>query len=140
LVTQSRIASLSASFSVFEPDVTGTTVGAEQLHAVDVDLLPLDVDRAHVDDAIQTEARAHRRRGHAVLAGAGLGDDAALAHAARHQRLADRVVDLVRAGVVEVLALEQDLRAADTLGQALARGRSAKAGRRSGEDRARTRR
>jgi hypothetical protein len=41
-----------------------------------------------------------------VLAGAGLGDDARLAHALGEQRLAERVVDLVRAGVVEVLALE----------------------------------
>ena len=38
---------------------------------------------------------------------------------AREQRLADGVVDLVRAGVVEVLALEQDARAADFAAQAL---------------------
>ena len=37
----------------------------------------------------------------------------------REQRLADGVVDLVRAGVVEVFALEKDLRAADFLRQAL---------------------
>ena len=35
---------------------------AEQLHAVDVDLLPLDVGRAHVHDAFETQARGHRRR------------------------------------------------------------------------------
>jgi hypothetical protein len=50
-----------------------------------------------------------------VHAGAGLGDDALLAHVAREQRLADRVVDLVRAGVVQVLALEVDLRPAQQL-------------------------
>ena len=44
-----------------------------------------------------------------MLAGAGLGDDARLAHPLREQRLADRVVDLVRAGVVQVLALEPDV-------------------------------
>ena len=43
-----------------------------------------------------------------MLAGAGLGDDPPLAHALRQQRLAERVVELVRAGVVEVLALEVD--------------------------------
>jgi hypothetical protein len=48
-----------------------------------------------------------------VLAGAGLGDDAALAHALGQQRLADGVVDLVRAGVVEVLALEVQAPAGD---------------------------
>ena len=42
-------------------------------------------------------------------AGAGLGDDALLAHAPRQQNLAEHVVHLVRAGVVEVLAFEIDL-------------------------------
>ena len=44
-----------------------------------------------------------------MLAGSGLGDDALLAHAAGEQRLAERVVDLVRAGVEEVFTLEVDL-------------------------------
>ena len=108
-MTQSRSASFIASLSVFEPDCTGTHLGAQQLHAEDVGLLPLDVDRAHIDDAFEAEARAQRRGGDAVLAGAGLGDDALLAHAPRQQDLAEHVVDLVRAGVVELLALEIDL-------------------------------
>ena len=41
-----------------------------------------------------------------MLAGTGLGDEALLAQPARKQSLAKRVVDLVRAGVGEVLALE----------------------------------
>src|SRR5204862_1448561 len=53
-----------------------------------------------------------RGRGrHAVLARAGLRDDALRAERLREQRLADPVVDLVRARVREVLALEPDLRA-----------------------------
>jgi hypothetical protein len=44
-------------------------------------------------------------RAHAV---ARLGDDPPLAHPLGQQRLPERVVDLVRAGVVEVLALEID--------------------------------
>jgi hypothetical protein len=99
--------------SVFEPECTGTTVGAEQLHAEHVDRLALDVDRAHVDHAFQAQARGHGGDCDAVLARAGLGDDPRLAHAPREHRLADGVVDLVRAGVVQVLALEQDARAAD---------------------------
>jgi hypothetical protein len=87
--------------------------GAEQVHAVDVRRLPLHVLRAHVDDALEAVAGADRRRRDAVLAGAGLGDDRGLAHAPGEHRLADGVVDLVRAGVVEVLALEVDLRPAD---------------------------
>jgi hypothetical protein len=93
--------------------------GAQQAHAVDVGLLPLDVGGAHVDHALQAQARGHGGTGHAVLAGAGLGDDPGLAHAAGQQRLADGVVDLVRAGVVEVLALEQDLRPAHLAAQPL---------------------
>ena len=85
---------------------------AEQLHAKDVRLLPLDVGRAHIDDAGQTEARRDRGGGDAVLAGAGLGDDARLAHAAGEQDLAEAIVDLVRAGVVQLVALEVDLCAA----------------------------
>jgi hypothetical protein len=92
---------------------------AQQLHAVDVLRLALDVLGAHVDHAFEAEARADGGGGHAVLAGAGLGDHARLAHAAGQQRLADHVVDLVRAGVVQVFALEVDLRAADHLGPAL---------------------
>ena len=85
--------------------------GAQQLHAVDVGALALDVFAAHVDHAFQAVARTDGGGGHAVLAGAGLGDDARLAHAPRQHGLADDVVDLVRAGVVEVFALQVDLRA-----------------------------
>ena len=87
-------------------------LGAEHLHAKHVRLLPLDVDRTHIDDAFEAEARAQRRGGDAVHAGAGLGDDALLAHAPRQQDLAEHVVDLVRAGVIELLALEIDFGAA----------------------------
>ncbi len=88
---------------------------AQQLHAIDVRRLALDVLRAHVDHALHAVARGDSGGRHPVHAGAGFGDDARLAHAAREQRLADHVVDLVRAGVVEVFALEIDLRAAEAL-------------------------
>ena len=94
-------------------------LGTQQLHAVDVDLLPLDVGGTHVDHALEAQAGRHRGRGHAVLAGAGLGDHAGLAHVPGQQCLAHGVVDLVRAGVVEVLALEHDARTADLARQAL---------------------
>ena len=87
-------------------------LGAKHFHAEDVGLLPRDVDRAHIDDAVEPEARAQRRGRHAMLAGAGLGDDAFLAHAPRQQDLAEHIVDFVRAGVIELLTLEIDLRAA----------------------------
>ena len=67
----------------------------------------------------ETEARAGGGGGDAVLAGAGLGDDAGPAHAPGEQDLAHDIVDLVGAGVIELVALEVDLRAAEMPGQAL---------------------
>src|SRR5690606_19734956 len=72
--------------------------GAQQLHAVHVGGLAPDVFAAHVDHALHAIAGRHRGGGHAVLAGAGFGDDARLAHVAGQQGLANAVVDLVRAG------------------------------------------
>ena len=92
---------------------------AQHLHADHVGLLPRDIDRAHIDHAFQSKARAQRGGGDAVLARAGLGDDALLAHAPRHHDLAEHIVDLVRAGVVQLLALEIDFCAAEMFGQAL---------------------
>ena len=53
-----------------------------------------------------------------MLPGAGLGDDARLAHPGGEQHLSQRVVELVSAGVKKVLALQRDLRAARELRQA----------------------
>ena len=105
-MTQSRIASLTASLSVAVPLVTGPDLGAEGAHPEDVRLLAPDVLGAHEDDAGQVEQRAGRGGRDAVLAGSGLGDDPLLAEPAGQQRLAEGVVDLVRAGVGQVLALE----------------------------------
>ena len=116
--------------SVREPGVHAGDGRAEQPHALDVGHLAAHVLRAHVDDALQAEQRARRRGGHAVLARAGLGDDPRLAHALGQQALAERVVELVRARVHQVLALEPD-RPAGGLGEPLARGRAGSAGRRS---------
>src|SRR5262249_27404570 len=57
--------------------------------------------------------------GDAMLASTRLGDHALLAHSQREKGLADRVVDFVSAGVVEVFALEPDLRAAALLTESL---------------------
>jgi hypothetical protein len=54
-----------------------------------------------------------------MLAGPGLGDDPCLAHAAGQQDLAERIVDLVAAGVIELVALEVDFRPAEIVGQSL---------------------
>ena len=95
------------------PGLHGHDLGAEHFHAIHVERLPLAIHRAHVNHAFQSEHGGDGGGGHAVLAGAGFGDDAGLAHAFGEQDLADGVVDFVRAGVEQVLALEINLRAAE---------------------------
>jgi hypothetical protein len=75
--TQSRIASLIASLQRRLPASTPTTVAPSSRIAHDVQRLPAHVLGAHVDDALEAEQRAGGRRRHAVLAGAGFGDDRA---------------------------------------------------------------
>ena len=87
--------------------------GAEELHAEDVEALPAHVLRAHEDLATHAEQRGDGGGRDAVLARARLRDQPALLETARDQRLADRVVDLVRAGVEQVLALQVDPGAAE---------------------------
>ena len=90
------------------PSSTGHDLGAEQAHLVDVERLPADVLDTHEDGALHAHERRGRRGGDSVLTRAGLGDHALLAHALGEQALAERVVDLVRTGVVEILALQVD--------------------------------
>lgn len=52
-----------------------------------------------------------------MLTGTGLGDHTGLAQALGQQRLTEHVVDLVRAGVVQILALEEDARTTGVLGE-----------------------
>ena len=81
-------------------------------------ILALAIHRAHVDDAFQTEHSGDGGGGDAVLARASLGNNARFAHALRQKNLAHCIVDLVRAGVVEVFTLEINFRAAEFARQA----------------------
>src|SRR5206468_378634 len=92
---------------------------AEQAHAKDVERLALDVLGAHVHLALEPEQRRGGGGRHAVLAGARLRDHPPLAHPLGQQGLAEHVIDLVRAGMAEVLALEIDARAAALLAEPL---------------------
>ncbi len=100
---------------------------AQKLHPEYVGLLPLDIDLAHVHDAFESEPRAGRGGGDPVLAGACLGNDAGPAHASGEQDLAQHIVDLVGAGVIELVALEIDFGAAEVAGQALGEIKRARA-------------
>jgi hypothetical protein len=75
-------------------------------------LLPDVADRT----SVPSSQRGRGGGGDAVLPGAGLGHEPRLAHALGQQRLAEHIVDLVRTGVVEVFALEQQSNA-EVLGQ-----------------------
>ncbi len=86
-------------------------LGAEHAHPRDVQRLPVGVLFAHVDDTVEAEQRARRRGGDTVLPGPGLGDHPGLAHALGQQHLPEHIVDLVRSGVGQILALEQYLAA-----------------------------
>jgi len=95
-----------------------TNFGAQKLHAKNVQRLTPHVFGAHINNAFQTKERANSCSRHAVLARARLRDDAAFAHAARQKNLTERVVDLVRARVKQIFALEINARAAGKLSQA----------------------
>mmetsp|Transcript_4117 Transcript_4117/g.15030 ORF Transcript_4117/g.15030 Transcript_4117/m.15030 type:complete len:361 (+) Transcript_4117:43-1125(+) len=84
--------------------------GAEQTHTEHVELLAFHIRGAHVNDALEAETRTHRRRRHTVLTGTSFSDNTLLTHALRQQRLSNRVVNLVRARVVQVFALQVHVR------------------------------
>src|SRR6516225_415610 len=94
------------------PGFDRAQIGAQELHAEHVGFLPLDVDRAHIDDAIKAEACACGRGCDPMLTRTRLGDDPLLAHPPCQEDLAKHVVDLMRARVIELITLEIDLSAA----------------------------
>src|SRR5215212_8261543 len=96
----------------------GHDFGPEKLHPYDVEPLAIRVFLAHVDDTFLAVQGGDRCGGDAVLASAGLGDDALLAHAIGEQDLAQGVVDLVRPRVRQILALEPDVGPAPFAGKA----------------------
>ena len=78
---------------------------AEKTHPVDIQRLADGIFLSHEDDAFHAHERRGGGGGYAVLTGAGLGNQAGLAHFFGEQSLSEHVVDLVRAGVVQILAL-----------------------------------
>src|SRR5262245_55031167 len=97
----------------------GAHIGAQQFHAIHIERLTLYILGTHVNHTFESEERTHGGGRHTVLTGAGLGYDASLVHAAREQDLTERVVDLVRARVIQVLALQVHFHATNALTQAL---------------------
>jgi len=102
---------------------------SEQAHPGDVEGLAFHVDLAHVNHAFETEPRRHGGRRHAVLAGAGFGDDTRFAEPLREKDLAEGVVDLVGPGVEKILPLQVNLGSTQGFGRIAPRSRVASAGR-----------
>src|SRR5690606_2448983 len=75
---------------------------------------------AHVDDALDPESGADGSGRDAVLARAGLGNDARFSHPPSKKDLTDRVVDLVGPRVAKILALQIDPRSPELGGKPLA--------------------
>ncbi len=69
----------------------------------------MNVFISHEDLALHPHEGGDGGGGHPVLSGAGLGDDPFLPHPPRQQPLADGVVHLVRAGMVQVFPLQVNL-------------------------------
>ena len=84
-------------------------LGSEKLHTKDVEFLAGAVFFAHVNLALQTEQGTDGCSRHSMLPCARLCNDSFLSHAHRQKALAQGIVDLVGAGVVEVLPLDRNL-------------------------------
>lgn len=97
----------------------GDDLGAEKLHAEDVESLATDILGTHEDGAFHAELGADGSGGNTVLTGTGLGDNLLLAESASEEELAESVVDLVRTGVIEILTLQPDVGTTGVLGETL---------------------
>ena len=96
-------------FQSFETEADRDDIGAQQLHPCDIGCLLGYIHLTHIDVALEPEVGCCSSQGHAVLSGAGLGDQFLFPHIFGQQTLAHTVVELVGAGVVEIFALEINL-------------------------------
>ena len=82
--------------------------GSQELHAVDIERLPLGIEPSHINITFKTQQCGCCCGGHPVLACSRLGDQPCLAHAFRKERLSEHIVDLVSPCMVQILSLEVD--------------------------------
>ena len=96
-------------------------LGSQQFHPEDIEALAFDIFFSHVNGAVHVKEGSSSGCGHSVLAGSRFRYDFFLAHPLGQQDLAQGIVNLVGAGVVEVLPLEVNLSTANVVGQALSK-------------------
>lgn len=75
-------------------------LGTKHFDSENIQGLTAYILRTHIDDAFQTKPRADGGRGNAMLAGAGLSDDARLSNPAGKQNLSYSIIDFMRACVI----------------------------------------
>ena len=83
-------------------------LSTEQIHPIHIQRLSARILFAHVNDAFKAKKGANSCGRDTVLSCACFGDDTALAHAQGEQYLTERVIDLVRTCVIQILSLEID--------------------------------
>ena len=88
---------------------------AEQTHFINVQCLTLRVFLPHKYFTFHAHQCRRCRCRHSVLTGSGLRNDTGFPHFLRQQYLTEHVVDLMCAGMVQILALQVNLRAAKIL-------------------------
>ena len=94
-------------------------LGSEEFHTIDIQRLSVGIFFSHKNFTFHTEERCCRCGSHTVLSGTGLCDQAGLAHLLGKQCLSQGIIDLMGTGMVQILSLEIDLRAAQILGHLL---------------------
>ena len=80
--------------------------GTETLNAIDIGSLTFRIDCSHVDGAWETQPRTRCCCCDAVLPGPGLGNHTSSSEPTGQEGLTNGIVDLVGAGVGEVLSFE----------------------------------
>ncbi|MPM86936.1 hypothetical protein SDC9_134029 [bioreactor metagenome] len=81
----------------------------KKTHPVDIQSLPLTIDTPHEHFALQAQQGGNGGGSHTMLSGSCFSNDAFLAHIFRQQALSEHIVDLMRACMVQILALEVDV-------------------------------
>ena len=88
---------------------------AQKLHPVYIQCLSVGVLLPHINLTFHSHQSGRCGRRHPMLSGTGLRDDPCFAHPLCQKHLTQHVVDLVGTGMVQVLPLDIDLRAAQIL-------------------------